>query len=146
MHFEFGRTQAITVGALVLVAILLAALYNMGGGTPTGQAELLVNCESIRQAQLKNMADFETYLSAEASPRNPLRVDATGVAWKPSRGFEKLAWSPTTETVLGSYSVHASAAGFKVTGAVDADGDGVQARCVATQDDAASLTTAPDIY
>lgn len=147
MEFEFGRNQAIIAGVLVVVGLLIAGLVLMGSGANTaGQAELVENCEAIRQAEIEYKQAFENYLSAKASPRDPVSVDEMPVAWEPSRGFKKLSWSPATDKVLGSYTVTAKANGFVVVGVADADGDGKQARCEATHEAEAKLTSAEDIY
>lgn len=143
---EFGRNQALIAGGLVLVGLLIAGLILMGGGANNaGRDELLKNCEAIRQAEIQYKQAFESYVSADASPRDPVSVDAMPTKWTASRGFKKLSWEPTGD-VLGSYTVTATADGFTVVGVADADGDGRQARCEATQDDAAKLTSADDIY
>ena len=142
-----SRNQALIAAGVLLVLLLVAGLFMMVGGANTaGQDELLKTCEAIRQAEIQYKEAFESYVSATASPRDPVAVDAMPAPWQPSRGFKKLSWSPEGDMLLGSYTVDASADGFTVIGVADADGDGKQARCEATHDAEAKLTSASDIY
>lgn len=144
---ENGRNQAFIAGGVLLVLLLIGGFFLMAGGANTaGQDELVKTCEAIRQAEIQYKEAFESYVSATASPRDPIAVDGMPAPWQPSRGFKKLSWSPEGDLLLGSYTVNASADGFTVIGVADADADGKQARCEATHDVEAKLTSASDIY
>lgn len=146
MPFEIGRTQ-MGIGAAVLVVIIVV-LVTLSGGWGQGalREEVPTNVEAIRLAEISHHDAFESYISAEASPRDALSVDAKAVPWVPSAGFRKLSWEPAQAEVRGSYSVNANAAGFTVTGVCDVDEDQVQARFTATLDAPAAAVTDGSVY
>ncbi|MCB9677006.1 MAG: hypothetical protein H6737_17955 [Alphaproteobacteria bacterium] len=141
--FELDRTKMIIGAVVLLVGIVVLTVVFSGVNKKSLRAEVPTNVESIRQAEIEYHGAFESYVSAEAAPRDPLHVDSKAVAWKPSAGFEKLSWAPEQAEVRGSYSVNAKVDGFTVTGVCDVDDDQSQARFQATLDqEAHSLTDA----
>lgn len=147
LPFEIGRTQIIAIGAAVLL-VLVVVLATLSGGWGQGalREEVPTNVEAIRMSEIGYHGAFDSYVSATASPRDVLDVDAKAVPWVPSDGFKKLSWEPAQAEVRGSYSVNANAAGFTVTGVCDVDEDLVQARFTATLDEGAKAVTDESIY
>lgn len=142
-----GRTE-LAIGAAVVAVLVLVTLPLMTRtGTASRRAEVPLNVDHIRTAQLTHFSAFAEYVSAEPAPRRPEEVDDKPVPWAPSRGFKTLAWEPeATEQMWGSYSVKASKAGFEVFGTCDTDGDGRRASWVATHEKPAERTSAEDVY
>ena len=140
-----GRTEII-IGIVVVVVLAAVAIpLLMSGSDKSKDAELPLYVESIRTAEIQLMEVFSEYQSADAAPRAATAVDATPVAWTPSEGFERLAWSPDDlESVYGSYRVLITDSGFSVIGVADVDGDGKRAEFTATKDAPAAATSNPD--
>ena len=140
----YGRTE-IAIGAAVLVVIGLIAIPLMSGTTETAsRAELPLNVEAIRTAEIAYQGQFGDFVSADPAPRRPEAVNGTPVPWAPTRGFKELSWSPeNTEQVIGSYRISVDGKTFKVTGTSDTDSDGIRATFTATQSDAATQVS-PD--
>ena len=141
MQFELDRTKII-IGAVVLVILLIVTVPLLGSFNKGSlRAEVPLNVDSIRQAEIEYHGAFESYVSASSAPRDPLKVDSKAVPWAPSAGFKKLSWAPEQTEVRGAYTVNAKADGFTVTGVCDVDDDQSQARFQATlADQARSLT------
>jgi hypothetical protein len=132
MPFEIGRTHII-IGAAVLLVILAITLPLLGSVNQKSlRAEVPKNVNQIREAEITYNEAFESYVSAEAAPRDPLKVDSIAVPWEPSAGFRKLSWSPEEAEVRGSYTVAARGDDFTVTGVCDVDDDKNLARFEAT--------------
>ncbi|MEZ4319451.1 MAG: hypothetical protein R3F61_18190 [Myxococcota bacterium] len=128
MPFEIGRTQ-ILIGAGVLLVLLLITIPLFGSVNKKSlRAEVPTNVEAIRQAEIEYHSAFESYVSAEAAPRDALQVDSKSIPWEPSAGFRKIGWAPEQAEVRGSYAVNAKVDGFTVTGVCDVDDDQNQAR------------------
>ena len=140
-----GRTEVIIGVVVVIVLAAIAIPLLMGGSKKARSAELPLYVESIRTAEIQLMEVFEEYQSADASPRAATAVDATGVPWDASAGFDSLAWSPDDlESVYGSYRVVLTETGFSVIGVADVDGDGKRAEYQATESAAATVSSNPD--
>lgn len=142
-----GRTEiAIGIGAVVLV-IALALILTSGSSEKSNRAEVPLNVDSIRTAEITLQGAFGDYVSAEASPRSATEVNADPVPWAPSSGFKKLSWAPRSkDAVWGSYQVVAGPEGFEVTGVSDMDGDGERAIYTADQDTNAKATTGENVH
>lgn len=141
MPFEIGRTQ-IAIAAVVVLLLLLVTVPLMGSWNKKSlRAEVPTNVEAIRLSEIEYHGAFESYVSAEAAPRDPTTVDAKAVPWAPTDGFRRLSWEPKQAEVRGAYWVNASSAGFTVSGVCDIDEDQVQARYTATLEQSASALT-----
>jgi len=110
------------------------------------RAEVPLNVDAIKLAEVTYNDAFDEYVSAEAAPRPRTAVDAQKVAWVPTPGFVKLAWEPAEKEVYGSYMVVAQEDDFTVTGTCDGDGDGQRAIFTANATDNATMTTDESIY
>jgi hypothetical protein len=141
-----GRTEIIAGVAVVAVLALITVPLWTGTSKKTARAEVPLNVDSIRTAEITWHGSFDDYVSATDAPRAMTAVNDQAVAWAPSKGFEELRWSPADAQVYGSYKVVASDKGFTVTGACDVDADGARAVYTATQDEGAKATTDESIY
>lgn len=140
-----GRTEVI-IGIIVVVVLAAVAIPLLRNGSDKSRdMELPLYVESIRTAEIALMQVFDEYQSADAAPRGPTEVNATGVPWAASPGFDRLAWEPDDlEEVYGSYRVLITDEGFNVIGVADVDGDGKRAEYTATEDSPAAVTSNPD--
>lgn len=136
-----GRTEVLVALAILVVLALVAVPWGLHESKKSRRAEVPLNVDSIRMAELQYHSAFREYVSAEAAPRSPHAVDPTPVPWEPSAGFRELSWAPEQARVRGSYSVQATADGFTVTGACDVDGDGNRAVYTATADQEARMVS-----
>ena len=143
---NFGRNELLIVAAVVAVLIFVAVPLLLSGNKQGQLAEVPLNVNAIRVAEIQYHDAFGDYISADAAPRPPHAVDANAVPWAPTRGFTRLSWSPETETVVGSYSVVATSTGFTGHGACDVDGDGNRATFEATLEAEAKATSADGVY
>ncbi len=143
---ELDKNKVMIIAVVVLVLIIGLATLLAGSGGSAKRDEVPLNVDLIREAEITYHKAFEHYVSAEAAPRDLLAVDDKAVPWKPSPGFEKLSWSPSTAEVYGSYMVNAKADGFTVVGVCDTDGDQAQARFEATLEEKAKRLTAETVY
>ncbi len=144
-----GRTEVLIGLAVIAVLALITLPLMRGTSNDALRAEVPLNVNQIRIAETEQKEAFGDYLSAEAAPRKPEAVNATPVKWEATRGFKKLSWDPENrEEVYGSYSVAATADGFTVKGTCDTDGDGRRANFTASssEDGAAKMTSAEDVY
>ena len=141
-----GRNEILIAVAIVAVLILVAIPLLLSGSKQGQAAEVPLNVNAIRTAEIQYHDAFNEYISAEAAPRAPHAVDPNPVAWAPSRGFKRLSWSPGTEAVVGSYAVIATSKGFTVSGACDVDGDGARATYEASLEAEAKATSAENVY
>lgn len=143
---NLGRNE-ILIGIAVVAVLILVAIPLLLSGSKQGQiAEVPLNVNGIRTAEIQYHDAFNEYVSAESAPRPPHAVDPTPVEWVPSRGFKRLSWEPETPTVVGSYSVTATSDGFTVFGACDVDGDGARATFEATLTAEAAATSDANVY
>ncbi|MEZ4236250.1 MAG: hypothetical protein R3F59_08840 [Myxococcota bacterium] len=141
-----GRNEILIGVAVLVVATMIAAPMLISGRKSDRVGEVEANVEAIRQAELQYHDAFGEYVSAEAAPRPAYQVDPNPIPWKPTDGFRKLAWAPESTEVVGSYSVQADGAGFKVTGSCDVDGDGQRATFEATHEVEAHATSPAGVY
>ena len=142
-----GRTEImIGVAVVVLLALIVGGLM-MGSSSKSNRAEVPLNVDAIRTAEITYQEAFEDYVSASAAPRAATAVNEKPVAWNPTEGFKKLAWAPENEeAVYGSYQVVAKEDGFTVTGTCDVDGDGNRAVYTANAENNAQRDTPEDVY
>lgn len=143
---ELDRNKWIIIVVVAVVLLIGLGTFLAGTGGSAMRDEVPVNVDLIRLAEIEYESAFEEFVSADAAPRDPLAVDATPVAWSPSRGFEKLSWKPAQAEVYGSYAVNAKADGFTVVGVCDVDADRTQARFHATKDAKAAMQTDESIF
>ena len=141
-----GRTEVLVVIAVVAVLALVTIPLWLGTSKKSKRAEVPLNVDAIKTAEITYEAGFHEYVSAEAAPRAMTAVDPEKVAWEPTEGFVELAWQPPTEEVWGAYKVVAGEEGFTVTGTCDVDGDGKRAIYTATQSDNATRVTDESVY
>lgn len=141
-----GRTEIIAGVAIAAVIALIAVPLFSRTSRNTARAEVPLNVDSIRTAELTWYGSFDDYVSASDAPRPMTAVNDQAVTWVPSKGFEELRWSPATPEVWGAYRVVAKADGFTVTGTCDVDGDGQRAMFSATATTTATQSTDESIY
>lgn len=108
------------------------------------EEDLLANLNAIRLAEVAHAMVLGKYLAAPAWPRAAEQIDGAAVPWTEQAEWKKLGWTPPGP-VRGSYRVETRGGGFTVTGVIDADGDGVPAKGVATHKEHAKLTSAPGV-
>ena len=143
---NIGRNELLVGVAILVVAVLIVVPIFVSSDKSSHLDEIVQNVEAIRQAELQYDEAFGGFVSADAAPRPAHLVNGDPVPWAPSEGFRKLSWAPATETVLGSYTVQAERAGFKVMGTCDIDGDGRRALVEATRGEAARVVSEPGVY
>jgi hypothetical protein len=143
---NIGRNEILIASAVVAVLILVAVPLLLSGNRDGQLAEVPLNVNAIRIAEIQYHDAFGDYIAADAAPRPLHAVDATAVPWEPSRGFKRLSWSPETAEVVGSYAVTVTEEGFTVVGACDVDGDGSRATFEATLQAEAKATSAEGVY
>lgn len=141
-----GRTEILIGVAVVAVLVLISVPLGVSQSKHSRRAEVPLNVDAIRTAELEYQSAFSEFVSAEAAPRPPHAVDAEAVPWTPTAGFKKLSWAPEQATVRGSYSVQADRDGFTVNGACDIDGDGVRAVYSATREQEATMVSEPSVF
>jgi Tfp pilus assembly protein PilE len=141
-----GRVEVAIGVAVVAIVAVIAIPLGMGASRSSKRAEVPLNVDAIRTAEITQREAFDEYVSAKTAPRDPTTLDARAVPWEPSSGFVKLAWKPVQAEVYGTYSVTATADGFTVVGTCDVDGDGERAEFRATQDENARMVTPEDVY
>ena len=143
----FGRNELLIAGAVLVIALLVATPLMLSSGLAGRLSELRDQVESLRAAQLDHREAFGTYVGAASAPRTPAELGPDPVAWKPSRGFERLAWAPEPrQAVYASFAVAITEGGFRITGTSDLDGDGERAVIEATQDAPANAVSPPGVY
>ena len=143
---NLGRNEILIAVAVVAVLILVAVPLLLSGSKQGSLAEVPVNVNGIRTAEIQYNDAFNEYVSADWAPRAQHAVNPEAIPWAPSRGFKRLSWAPETEVVVGAYSVTATAEGFTVFGACDVDGDGARATFEATLTTEATATSEPNVY
>lgn len=141
-----GRTEILIGVAVLAVLVLISVPLGVSMSKKSARAEVPLNVDAIRTAELEYRSAFSDFVGAEAAPRPAHAVNGEAVPWTPSEGFRKLSWAPEQEQVYGSYQVTTTPDGFKVTGVCDVDGDGQTARFEATQDQPAVMITDAGVY
>ncbi|MBW1878840.1 MAG: type II secretion system protein [Deltaproteobacteria bacterium] len=141
-----GRTEVIIGIAVVAVVALITLPLWLNTSRKSGRAEVPLNVDAIKLAEVTYNEAFDEFVSAEAAPRATTAVNTEKVAWAPSPGFVKLAWEPEEKQLYGSYMVVARDDDFTVTGTCDLDGDGQRAVFTANATDNATMTTDESIY
>ena len=142
-----GRTEIGIGVAIVLVAAIIVVPLLGGTSAESRRAEVPLNVDGIRTAEIEHHKAFKEYRSAKPAPRAPAALGASGIAWGDPADFVDLGWEPeNTEEVWGSYSVQANKTGFTVQGQIDADGDGRRAVFSATEAQNAERSSAEDVY
>lgn len=101
------------------------------------RSELPTNVDGIKTAELGYEAIYDEFVSVGTTMPRPT-PDKQSVPWLVGSSFDDLGWSPDG-LVRGVYLVKTNTTDFKVQGACDVDGDGVQAIYTATR----SLPTVP---
>jgi len=111
------------------------------------RAEAPSNVDGIKTALIAYDAAFDTYIAAPAHPRPVTELDREQAEWPSGSPFDTLGWGPDGK-VRGTYSVEVSPDGtdFKVTGAIDVDGDGVPAIFTATKSINTTMQTPSKVY
>lgn len=143
---ELDRTK-ILIGAAILLILLVVTVPLFGSMNKKSlRAEVPLNVDSIRMAEISYHSAFESYVSAKAAPREPLDVDSKAVPWAATDGFGKLSWEPEQTEVRGSYAVNAKRGGFTVMGVCDVDEDDKPARFQATLEEEGRALTDSDVY
>lgn len=141
-----GRTEimvGVGVGAIIIIIVAALALRTTD---KSARAELPLNVDSIRTAQIEYESAFGQFIEASPAPREPHEVDAKAVPWVPSEGFKLLSWAPAAAELRGSYSVSVKKGDFRVNGVSDLDEDKVMARYSATRAEPAAAQTGDDVY
>lgn len=141
-----GRTEILVGVAVVAVVVLISVPLGLNMSKKSRRAEVPLNVDAIRTAEIEYQSAFSEFVAADAAPRPPHAVNAEAVPWAPSEGFKRLSWAPEQEMVRGSYSVQADRNGFTVTGACDVDGDGNRAIFTATVEQSAQMVSDSNIY
>ena len=118
------------------------------------RAEVPSNLQSMKTAELAYDAAHDMFVEQGTPVPSDLVYGADDKVprpWITGTGFETMTWSPDGD-VRGAYSVTTSAAGsdgsadFVVTGSINVDGDGTQARFTCSKETNAKMGTANDIY
>ena len=112
------------------------------------RAELPMNVEGIRTAQIAYEAVFDTYLPVpDPVPLDPLMVGPQAVSWPAGTPFDDLGWEPSG-TVRGTYWVEVTPDGsdFTVHTVADLDGDGISCRYMATRHERAAMISESWVY
>ena len=108
------------------------------------RTEVPTNVDGIKTAELGYEAVYDRFVSVGSTmPR--ATPDKSPVAWLSGSAFDALGWSPDGD-VRGVYLVKTNDTNFKVQGACDVDGDGVQAIYTATRSLAIASLAADDAY
>lgn len=131
---------------LAFAAVLLAVVVGFAGTWThrvmlrSARAELTHMVDGLRVAEIGYRGKHGKYLAFDAVPARP----APGPApWVPPDG---LVVEDALPAVRGSYRAELTKGGVRVIGEVDADGDGVPARVVATEDEPAKRETPDDVW
>lgn len=141
-----GRTEVLIGVAVVAVLALVSVPILLSTSKKSARAEVPLNVDAIRAAQLEYQSAFGNFIEADPAPRDPLAANGDAVAWEPSEGFRMLSWAPASAEVRGVYSVSVKRDDFTVTGICDVDADGTPARWQATRADSAKALTEPAVY
>lgn len=141
-----GRTEILIGVAVVAVLALITVPLGVSMSKKSRRAEVPLNVDAIRTAEIEYQSAFSEYVPADAAPRAPHAVDADAVPWQPTDGFKRLSWAPEQDEVRGSYSVQATRDAFTVTGACDVDGDGNRAIFTATVEQGALMVSDGNVY
>lgn len=111
--------------------------------------ELEPTINSIKLQELAYDAAFDEFIAADAAPRAVTALTPEAVAWVGNPRFDRLGWRPDGP-VAGCYEVHVTRsedgrAHFQVDGWLDADGDGVPAHWMATEETNATRVSAEGV-
>jgi len=144
-----------------VVAFLLVGLLGLGLAVALGvffversnrlvfqalHADVLVNLETLQQAQRAHHASVGAFVSCEdAAPRPLAQVGRASRPWTGGVCWDELGWAPDGD-VRGTYWVDVQDDAFTVHGAIDADGDGVPALFQATNSTPPVRTTPDEVY
>ncbi len=138
-----GASGVAVIGMLAAIAIPnFISMQNRAT-----RAEVPANVAGIRSALRAHHATYDKYVAVLATPRPVSALDKQSVAWPAGTPFDTLGWRPD-DKVRGTYWVEILEGGkdFKVTGAIDADGDGVPAIFTATSALQVRMQTPPTVY
>jgi type II secretory pathway pseudopilin PulG len=148
------------VGGIILLLLCVGIVPAMGAagvlaaiGIPNfvafqlkaKRSEVPANVDSIRIAELAYRAGFDQYAAAGSESEAARSLTPDAHPWVPSADFDRIAWRPDSN-VRGGYWVVLVGDGFEVHGIIDADGDGVPAHYVATEESGAVLVTDQHTY
>lgn len=136
---------AIVVGIMGVLAAIAIPQYR-GMQLRAKRAELPVNLEGIKVAELAYDAEFDRFLATAATPS--LMPDGVPAAWPEDGGaFDDLGWRPDG-LVRGQYNVNVTgdATDFTGTAQSDCDGDGHYAELRLSKDSELVQVTADDVY
>ena len=110
------------------------------------RAEVSVNVDGIRTAQLSHMASSDEFVAQDEWVPSA-RTGKSLQSWMTGTGFDELGWAPDG-MVRGVYRVEITDDGqdFSVHGLCDIDGDGLEAHYTATRSTAATAVTDNHVY
>lgn len=118
MAGALGVVACTGVVALVAIPNFVAVLHK------AKRAEVPVNVDAIRSAELAYAARYGTYVAAGDTAAFGTNLPGKfQVPWRGDLGWTALGWAPDGE-VRGEYLVTLTATGFEVAGMCDVDGDG----------------------
>ena len=134
----FSRADALVLLAMASILAAVAVPNLLALRMQAVRAELPINVEAIRTAELAYRAGRDTYLRAAPHPRQVPGPEPVSWPWT-NQAFEELGFAPDG-AVRGVYEVtDATSWDFMVTGTIDADGDGEEVVCTASRVGAAAL-------
>jgi len=108
------------------------------------RAELPLNVDGIKDAEVAYEAAFDTYVTQFSyQPDND--VGKAPRPWKMGSAFDTLGWAPDGD-VRGKYQVIGNSTAFTIMGRCDVDGDGDQAGYNADNTANAFMWTDSDVY
>ncbi len=133
----FSMVELMIVVAITAILAAIASWKMRELQLKAKRAELPLNANGIRTAEVAYDASFDTYLELSLSPRDDASLDKDAVPWNPtSADWANIGWSPDG-LVRGNYQVGTSLVDhpedpFMITARSDLDGDDALCEYTAT--------------